>query len=85
MSQMSQFALESKHFKNDARPKQGYQKPDLNVHNSIVEEEEDRVESRARTRQNKEPRDQLDRLMESRQKGWGEMSSVNSEITKEIE
>lgn len=65
MSQLSQFARETNYFKNDGKgQKLGYQKSSLNVHNSIVEEDEERMESRAKSRQStKHQKDQLDNLL----------------------
>lgn len=78
MSEVSQFARETQYFKNDGRmPKAGHKKSTLDVHNSIIEEEEDKggqsrnVKRKQSAHQHK---DQLDKMLESRQKsrgGWG--------------
>jgi hypothetical protein len=46
---------------------------------------ESRAEGRKKSEGWKQPKDELDKMLISRQKsrgGWGEMSSVNSDITK---
>ena len=86
MSKLSDYARETQYFKNPQMKKKSsaYQ-----IQESIVEEDEERIESRKAPRKQydklKNEEDELDRLMKSRQKsrgGWGEMSSVNSDITK---
>lgn len=61
MSQLSDFARETQYFKNDYKsPVSGQNKAKLNISESIAEVDEDRGDSRARSRNNKnrpKPRD----------------------------